>query len=253
MPTAAPQPRLDDSEGVQVAVSRRLGSVGRKISNWWHGRKEEEPKPVSLKSSSLDLDNLPAPKGVCPKCYRKVFGFVMKHAVMGTKHVCHVTKCPVLQKWCKWAGNHREMAFGMLLAKVEPWKYAIGRCYHPDKNHRPIGGGIPEDEVQIPEPWLRGQMPAKVENDPFPEPPKPMSKPRLAFAQQRPALSSQTMVHEFRQEVDANGHPVLVDHERQATAEEVHAARHMAHRMREAMGGLMGNLLGGWGEGGFFV
>lgn len=72
---------------------------------------------------------------VCVKCYKKVFKIVMAHAIGGTKKMCEHTKCPFLQHWCKWAGHNKEMAYGMLLEKVEPWKYAIGRCWHPDGHH----------------------------------------------------------------------------------------------------------------------
>jgi hypothetical protein len=85
---------------------------------------------------------VPKMKGICPRCYKKTFMMVMKKAVWGVKQMCEKTKCPVMQGWCKWAGEHKEMAFGVILAKVEPWKYAIGRCWHPDHgpHHGPHGG-----------------------------------------------------------------------------------------------------------------
>jgi len=93
---------------------------------------------------------------VCVKCYKKVFGIVMKVAVMRTKKMCNTTKCPFLQGWCKWAGEHKEMAFGMLMGKVEPWKYAIGRCYHKEKKGEGKGKLI-EEKKELVSKMLRGQ------------------------------------------------------------------------------------------------
>jgi hypothetical protein len=70
-------------------------------------------------------------------CYKKVFHVVMEKAVEGTKEMCAETECPFLKKWCAWAGEHREMAYGMIMAEAEPWKYAIGRCWEPDGHQRP--------------------------------------------------------------------------------------------------------------------
>lgn len=70
---------------------------------------------------------------VCKECYVKVFKAVMWMAVKKTKHACEHTDCPVLKKWCKFAAWHKPEAFGMLMAWVEPWKFAIGRCWHEGK------------------------------------------------------------------------------------------------------------------------
>lgn len=78
---------------------------------------------------------------ICPKCYKKVFGIVMKVSIWGAKKMCRRTKCPVLKKWCSWAASHREVALGMILAKVEPWKYAIGRCWSDKRGRGGRRGG----------------------------------------------------------------------------------------------------------------
>lgn len=84
---------------------------------------------------------VPHVEGVCKHCYVRVFRAVMKMAIMGTKKMCASTECPFLQYWCKWAAEHREEAYGMILAKTEPWKYAIGRCWHPDPKGKGKGKG----------------------------------------------------------------------------------------------------------------
>merc|ERR1712045_252356 len=76
---------------------------------------------------------VPQVKGVWKHCYKMVFRIVMQHSVSMVKKLCKTTECPRMQGFCRWSRWHREMAFGVLLAKVEPWKYALGRCYHPRK------------------------------------------------------------------------------------------------------------------------
>jgi hypothetical protein len=65
---------------------------------------------------------------VCPRCMKKAIRFIMGHAVMKVHEMCHATECPKAQRLCEWARGHREVAFGMLLMKVEPWKGAFGFC-----------------------------------------------------------------------------------------------------------------------------
>lgn len=130
--------------------------AGHWIASWFH-RGPPPPRPEDDFSSSeesfspamavgMDAPDrkfevaVPNVKGVCKKCYVKTFRFVMMAAFKGTKKMCAHTKCPFLKGWCKWAGEHKEMAAGMILGKVEPWKYAIGRCWHPDHRRGPHHG-----------------------------------------------------------------------------------------------------------------
>lgn len=81
---------------------------------------------------------------VCKKCYVHVFKRVMQMSIAGVKKMCQVTKCPFQKAWCAWAANHKEIALGMILQFVEPWKYAIGRCWKPKghgKGHKGHGKG----------------------------------------------------------------------------------------------------------------
>lgn len=67
-------------------------------------------------------------------CVEKVIKHIMKMVVKKIVHWCHdpKAKCPVREKVCKWASEHKEMALGYLLAAVEPWKYAEGYCMHQE-------------------------------------------------------------------------------------------------------------------------
>jgi hypothetical protein len=65
---------------------------------------------------------------VCPYCLKRAIRHIMGHAVMKVHEMCHATTCPKAQRMCQWARDNKEVAFGMLLMKVEPWKGAFGFC-----------------------------------------------------------------------------------------------------------------------------
>jgi len=83
----------------------------------------------------------------CPYCFKRVMGLVMCKATMAVKMMCMKTHDPHTMRMCEFAYQHREVAFGMLLAKVEPWKFAMGACshrrghHHGDKHHGHHHGG----------------------------------------------------------------------------------------------------------------
>lgn len=105
---------------------------------------------------------------VCPMCMDRVMRQVMGHALQGVIGMCKSTNCPVMKKICDWSRNHKEMAFGMLLGKVEPWKFAMGRCWrrgdggnHGDHPHRQYRKDqLKQIEVQLDDP-----TPEPYEND----------------------------------------------------------------------------------------
>merc|ERR1719281_2119346 len=51
-------------------------------------------------------------------------------AIMKIKAMCEETTSPVMQKMCPWMKENRAVSLGMLLSKVEPWKFAKGWCMH---------------------------------------------------------------------------------------------------------------------------
>merc|ERR1712032_990095 len=67
---------------------------------------------------------------VCPKCMRRSTKYVMLHVVSRIKGMCMQSDSIKTQKMCHFAREHKDVAFGMLLAKVEPWKFAFGYCVH---------------------------------------------------------------------------------------------------------------------------
>lgn len=74
-------------------------------------------------------------------CFKKVMKKVMFKAVMRVKMMC--VKYPDnqrIQRMCAFAKEHRDIAFGMLLAKVEPWKFAMGACRKHHGHHGHHGG-----------------------------------------------------------------------------------------------------------------
>jgi hypothetical protein len=72
---------------------------------------------------------------VCPHCMMKHIKKTTKDAIMKVKAMCQETKCSVMQKMCPWMKENREVALGMLISKVEPWKIAKGWCMHKAKRH----------------------------------------------------------------------------------------------------------------------
>lgn len=86
---------------------------------------------------------------ICPKCFEKVFGFVMKMSIREVKKMCRHTDCPALQEWCKFGATHPAVAYGMILAKVEPWKYAIGRCWSPKEGGLVVRSSEPNNHVSL--------------------------------------------------------------------------------------------------------
>lgn len=72
----------------------------------------------------------------CPHCFKAVMMKTMWKAAMGVRMMCHKHHdCPKMRKMCEWAKDHKEVAFGMLLAKVEPWKFAMGACHRREHHH----------------------------------------------------------------------------------------------------------------------
>jgi hypothetical protein len=102
-------------------------------SGEWEKVHTEDSQTLHSWQEAEDRIMVPQVKGVWRHCYKMVFRIVMAHSVSMVKKQCRTTHCPKMQGFCKWARWHREMAYGVLLAKVEPWKYALGRCYHPGK------------------------------------------------------------------------------------------------------------------------
>jgi len=93
--------------------------------------REEEEQPD---------EHCKAPRHVNPRCMKHAMGHVMMHVVGKVKEMCKNTKCEKMQKMCGFAKENRGQAFGMLLGKVEPWKFAMGFCMegkgHGKGHHR---------------------------------------------------------------------------------------------------------------------
>merc|ERR1712176_900013 len=73
------------------------------------------------------------------RCMKKTMRRVMGVAIMKVKAECadaQNSKNPVMIKMCPWMAEHKMVALGMLVAKVEPWKFAFGRCFHGHGNER---------------------------------------------------------------------------------------------------------------------
>jgi hypothetical protein len=78
---------------------------------------------------------------VCPMCMKKAMRHAMGHGIMKVKAMCkkEMNKdggCPVMKKMCPWMAKNKAVALGMLIAKMEPWKFAFGYCLHKKKSYQ---------------------------------------------------------------------------------------------------------------------
>jgi hypothetical protein len=99
-------------------------------SSW--GKLEQDGQ-CELEIQSPEYDD-PCVGDDCPKkCIKKVSCCVMKYYIDKVKKWCKKATKDCDKKRCEWMRNHKEFTFGVLLAYVQPWKFAIGYCHpHPD-------------------------------------------------------------------------------------------------------------------------
>lgn len=72
---------------------------------------------------------------VSPFCMKRAMRHVMGHAIRKVKGMCAHSKCPKMKRVCRFMAQHKEVAFGVLVAKVEPWKFAFGFCRAREMSH----------------------------------------------------------------------------------------------------------------------
>lgn len=132
---ASAETMMSDS-GIVSVLSRRLSSLFdgdsmvKKGKNWFKNKKDKEVSDMKEFNSVIDeMGALPHMKGMDPHCFVKVMKVVMGMAIKHTIMMCKKTECSVLKKMCMFAGKHKALAFGAMLAHVQPHKFAIGRCW----------------------------------------------------------------------------------------------------------------------------
>eukprot|EP00745_Piridium_sociabile_P034321 TRINITY_DN589_c0_g1_i3.p1 TRINITY_DN589_c0_g1~~TRINITY_DN589_c0_g1_i3.p1 ORF type:complete len:362 (+),score=49.12 TRINITY_DN589_c0_g1_i3:86-1171(+) len=67
-------------------------------------------------------------KCMCKFCIKESSVFIMKEAVEKVEEICRSTTSPKFKAFCVAAKTNCDVAFGYLVAKVEPWKFGIGFC-----------------------------------------------------------------------------------------------------------------------------
>jgi hypothetical protein len=72
---------------------------------------------------------------VCPRCMKHSMRRVMGLAIMKVKAMCMKSDSTIMKKLCPWMAQNKEVALGMLVAKVEPWKFAFGFCISQKMHH----------------------------------------------------------------------------------------------------------------------
>lgn len=65
------------------------------------------------------------------KCMERVSKRVMMGAIKKFMRFCKEKSPtdPHVKEMCEWAKKHEKLAFGFLIAEVQPWKFGIGACF----------------------------------------------------------------------------------------------------------------------------
>jgi hypothetical protein len=72
----------------------------------------------------------------CVSCYKKSVKRYMKRVVGRVMRFCEHSKCPFVQKVCKWAEEHKEFSLGYLLGATKPFAFSAGYCIGEGECHR---------------------------------------------------------------------------------------------------------------------
>eukprot|EP00397_Hematodinium_sp_SG-2012_P042771 GEMP01047382.1.p1 GENE.GEMP01047382.1~~GEMP01047382.1.p1 ORF type:complete len:281 (+),score=61.97 GEMP01047382.1:89-931(+) len=106
--------------------------IEKKMTEFHKYHKDDHPKDEKKMQKYLrhQQDHKP-----CPYCVKAISALVMQHAIKKVVDWCLHTKCPKAKAICKWALQHKAIAFGYLLAAVEPWKFATGYCWPRPYHH----------------------------------------------------------------------------------------------------------------------
>lgn len=121
---ACPPPKDDEFEEPPEALADRIA--------------QESWKSMSIDVPGEDIENAAAGHPEPSKeCTDKVNKVIMGEVVESVKKWCEETspKCKKAKKICEWAGQHKDVAFGWIMAAVEPWKFSYGYCY-PRGGHK---------------------------------------------------------------------------------------------------------------------
>lgn len=133
---------LPKEEGMMQIMSRRLTSSVDNVKDWFKEKKDKEVKEMKEFDQVMnEMGELPHMKNMSPKCFVKVMKVVMGMAIKHVIMMCKKTDNKMVQKMCMFAGKHKAIAFGAMLAHVQPEKFAIGRCWgreHEEKMAKSI-------------------------------------------------------------------------------------------------------------------
>merc|ERR1712032_465496 len=119
MPTGVEMSEIEMGEQPHAVMLDQLDKID------WHAVMEDAPE-VSMSDDS-DVQEVETEASceapthhVCPRCMKHAMRHVMGFVLEKVKHMCEASKCPKMQRMCRVARAQRSLAFGMLLAKVEP-------------------------------------------------------------------------------------------------------------------------------------
>jgi hypothetical protein len=111
----------------------------------WESDREEASEALPASVPEASQKTVDGPEMMCSrhghhvhtrvgKCIQHVSKKVMKHVVLKVFEKC-MDANGRREKMCSWMFAHYKIASGMLLGKVEPFKFALGFCMSQEKKH----------------------------------------------------------------------------------------------------------------------
>lgn len=124
MPLELPFNNMDTDIGAMMNLDDKIDEAKEFMQDLIYPEEPSSTLERYLKSGKSSSE-----QGVCKRCFVKTMKFVIQWSIKGAYWKCKKTRCPFIRGLCRWSAKHKEFAFGSLVASVEPWKYALGRCW----------------------------------------------------------------------------------------------------------------------------
>jgi hypothetical protein len=93
------------------------------------GEEEEEDGDIGVVKRSLqaNVEDEVIDSDI-EKCMEKNIYKLIKRVIKKVKDKCAKTTCEWFKRFCEFSDSHEQSGLGLLIGKVEPWKYAAGKC-----------------------------------------------------------------------------------------------------------------------------
>ena len=124
---------LETAKVPQVSYAYCLGRAECKLPDTPHAMIDSDLAASAVKEDETEFLAQEEDELVCGSqggraCFEKAICRSVRRGVRRARNFCAKTKCPYLQQLCTWGDENRPWALGMLVGKIQPWKYAMGKC-----------------------------------------------------------------------------------------------------------------------------